>query len=115
MNTKFARVLLSVFLAAALVAVPAWASGPFHALRFRNLGPAVAGGRVTSVVGLAGDPALYYVGTAGGGVWKTTDGGMSWRNVFDHGPTISIGAVALVPGHPKEKRRSKENQKLQNK
>jgi photosystem II stability/assembly factor-like uncharacterized protein len=100
MNTKFARVLLSVFLAAALGAVPAWASGPFHALRFRNLGPAVAGGRVTSVVGVAGDPALYYVGTAGGGVWKTTDGGMSWRNVFDHGPTISIGAVALVPGHP---------------
>ena len=99
MNTKLTKALLFL-LCAGFLAGPAMAAGPFHALRFRNLGPAVAGGRVTSVVGVAGNPGLYYVGTAGGGVWKTTDGGMSWRNVFDHGPTLSIGAVALVPGHP---------------
>ncbi len=85
------------------LAGPAWATwghGPFRHLAFRNLGPAVAGGRVTSVVGVAGNRNLYYVGTAGGGVWKTTNGGDSWQNIFDHGPTASIGAVTLDPHHP---------------
>lgn len=99
------KILLPILLGAAFltVAVPAWATwskGPFRHLTFRNIGPAVAGGRVTSVVGVPGNRNLYYVGTAGGGVWKTTNGGDSWRNVFDHEPTMSIGAVALDPGHP---------------
>lgn len=77
-----------------------WAQGPFRHLAFRNIGPSIAGGRVTSVVGVAGNRNLYYVGTAGGGVWKTTNGGDSWKNVFDHAATTSIGAVSLDPGHP---------------
>jgi hypothetical protein len=44
-------------------------------LKFRNLGPAAAGGRVTAVAGVPDDPALYYAGSAAGGVFKTTDGG----------------------------------------
>lgn len=94
--------LIGAALLPAVAATPpagAAAHGPFHSLRFRNLGPAVAGGRVTSVLGVAGDAALYYVGTAGGGVWKTTDGGSSWKPVFDHGPTQSIGAMALAGGN----------------
>ncbi len=75
-------------------------SGPFHGLKFRDLGPAVAGGRVTSVLGVAGNPALYYVGAAGGGVWKTQDGGMTWKAIFTHEPTQSIGAMALAGGNP---------------
>jgi photosystem II stability/assembly factor-like uncharacterized protein len=69
-------------------------------LRFRNLGPANAGGRVAAVAGAPGNPNVIYVGAAGGGVWKTTDGGISWRAIWDNMPTASIGAIALAPQNP---------------
>ncbi len=69
-------------------------------IAFRNIGPSIAGGRVSSVVGVPGKPGIYYVGSAGGGVWKTTDGGDSWTAVFADQPTSSIGAVALAPSNP---------------
>ena len=72
----------------------------FHNLRFRNLGPAVAGGRITSVVGVPGDPSLYYAGAGGGGVFKSVNGGITWKAVFEHEATSSIGAVALAPSNP---------------
>ncbi len=68
--------------------------------KFRNLGPAVAGGRVAAVVGVPGQPNIYYIGAGGGGVWKTTDGGNSWDAVFKDQPTASIGAIALAPSNP---------------
>ncbi len=68
--------------------------------KFRNLGPAAAGGRVAAVAGIAGDPSVYYVGAAAGGVWKTTDGGVTWKAVFEKEPTASIGAIALAPSNP---------------
>ena len=49
---------------------------------------------------MPGKPGVYYVGSAGGGVWKTTDGGDSWTAVFADQPTSSIGAVALAPSNP---------------
>ena len=67
---------------------------------FRNIGPSVAGGRVSQVVGIAGDPDTYYVGAAAGGVWKTTNGGMTWKDVFARQPVASIGAIALAPSNP---------------
>ncbi|MGH8161857.1 MAG: WD40/YVTN/BNR-like repeat-containing protein, partial [Gammaproteobacteria bacterium] len=72
------------------------------ALTFRNIGPAVAGGRVTSVVGIPGKANIYYVGTAGGGVWKTTNGGNSWTQLLTHADSSSIGAVALAPSNPND-------------
>src|SRR5947207_5896093 len=69
-------------------------------VKFRNLGPSVAGGRVAAVVGVPGDRNTYYVGAAAGGVWKTTDGGDSWEAVFKDQPTASIGALALAPSNP---------------
>src|SRR3989449_753419 len=69
-------------------------------LKFRNLGPAVGGGRVTAVAGIPGDPNTYYAGAAAGGVWKTTDGGNSWDAIFADQPTASVGAVALAPSNP---------------
>ena len=56
----------------------------FRQLHFRDLGPAEAGGRVAAVVGIPGNPNVYYVGAAGGGVWKTTDGGTHWKAIFQH-------------------------------
>ncbi|MCE5234198.1 MAG: hypothetical protein ABFC67_01515 [Mizugakiibacter sp.] len=73
---------------------------PFAHLAARNIGPASAGGRVAAVAGIAGDPRTYYVGAGGGGVFKTTDGGLSWKPVFEHEATSSIGAIALAPGNP---------------
>ncbi len=72
----------------------------FSNLEFRNLGPAVGGGRVASVVGIPGNPNIYYVGAAGGGVFKTENGGFSWKPIFEHESTSSIGVVALAPSDP---------------
>jgi photosystem II stability/assembly factor-like uncharacterized protein len=69
-------------------------------LKFRDLGPASAGGRVTSVVGIPGNPAVYYAGAAAGGVFKSIDGGLTWKAIFEHGNTASIGAIALAPSNP---------------
>ena len=67
-------------------------------LKFRHIGP--IGNRVISVTGIAGDPMTYYVGAASGGIWKTTDGGLQWRPVFDAQRVHSIGALALAPSEP---------------
>lgn len=72
----------------------------FKHLELRNLGPAVAGGRVSAVAGIPGNPRVYYVGAAGGGVFKTTDGGLHWKPIFEHEATSSIGAIALAPSNP---------------
>jgi photosystem II stability/assembly factor-like uncharacterized protein len=71
----------------------------YSAMRWRLLGPYRAG-RVTAVAGISGDPAVYYMGTPGGGVWKTTDGGRVWNPIFDDQHVASIGAVALAPSNP---------------
>lgn len=64
-------------------------------LRFRFIGP--EGNRATAVVGEPGNPLTAYVGAASGGVWKTQDGGVHWRAVFDSEPSQAIGALALAP------------------
>src|ERR1041385_1898354 len=65
------------------------------ALRFRNIGP--VGNRLTSVVGIPGQPNIYYVGAASGGIWKTIDGGVHWEPIFDSQPVSSIGALDRFP------------------
>src|SRR5712692_3334447 len=68
------------------------------AMRYRYIGP--VGNRVTSVVSVPGQPNIYYVGAASGGIFKTTDGGIHWESIFDQQPVSSIGALAIAPSDP---------------
>jgi hypothetical protein len=72
----------------------------FERLEWRNIGPAYMSGRVADVEGVPGNPYLVYVASASGGLWKTTNGGVSWRPVFERQGTISIGDIALEPNNP---------------
>jgi photosystem II stability/assembly factor-like uncharacterized protein len=75
-------------------------SGPFGGLRWRNIGPN-RGGRSIAAAGSASRPYEYYFGATGGGLWKTTDGGTTWRPVTDGQiPHSSVGAVAVAPSNP---------------
>ena len=73
--------------------------GPLDQLKFRLIGPS-AGGRVSRAAGVPGDPLTYYLGAASGGVWKSNDGGLTWKPIFDDQPTSSIGALAVAPSDP---------------
>lgn len=68
-------------------------------LHWRMLGP-FRGGRVTAVAGVPGQPATYYFGTPGGGIWKSTSGGQVWKPIFDATGVNSIGSLAVAPSHP---------------
>ncbi|MGB5720281.1 MAG: hypothetical protein WBM34_06250, partial [Woeseiaceae bacterium] len=62
-------------------------------LQYRLVGPA-SGGRTTRVVGIPDDPLTYYLSTAAGGVWKSSNGGLQWASIFDDQPVSSIGSIA---------------------
>src|ERR1051325_6785977 len=72
--------------------------GPWHGLTWRLIGP-FRGGRVLAVSGVVGDQHTYYFGGTGGGVWKSTDGGLTWRPMTDKVKDMapSIGAIAVAP------------------
>ncbi len=93
------RVLLSVVLFTSQ-AVAESKTSPLSSLEFRNIGPAIMGGRVADVEGVPGSPRVVYVGAASGGVWKTDDGGITWKPLFDNEAVSSIGDIALEPGNP---------------
>lgn len=66
-------------------------------LEFRNIGPAIMGGRATDIEGVPGQPGLIYAATGSGGLWKTTNGGVSWKALFERERVYSIGDIALDP------------------
>ncbi|MBI1193975.1 MAG: hypothetical protein GC205_12520 [Bacteroidetes bacterium] len=69
-------------------------------LGIRSVGPAGMSGRVTAIAVVREDPSILYVGTASGGLWKSTSGGIAWQPIFDQQPTQAIGAVAIDPQNP---------------
>jgi len=74
-------------------------SATFGAIEARPIGPAVTSGRITTIDGVASDPKIIYAGAAGGGVWKSLNGGTTFRPIFDK-YTQSIGAIAIDQAHP---------------
>ena len=106
----FAKISLGLLLATGLVSgsVPARGDdaaaksdeqGPFHELKYRSIGPAT-GGRVCRVAGVPGNPLIYFAATASGGVWRSLDGGLSWKCVTDKLPTSTAGSIAIAASDP---------------
>jgi photosystem II stability/assembly factor-like uncharacterized protein len=73
-------------------------SALFDQLKFRYIGS--VGNRATAVVSLPGNPNIWYVGAASGGIFKSTDGGIHWDPIFDSEPVSSIGSLAIAPSDP---------------
>ncbi len=75
--------------------------GPWKGMQYRLVGP-FRGGRVVAVSGVVGEDNVYYFGAVAGGVWKTTNGGLSWKPVFDKQKDASpaIGAIAVAESDP---------------
>jgi len=68
------------------------------AIEGRHIGP--VGNRVVAASGVPGDPQVYYVGAAAGGIWKTTDAGIHWEPIFDDQDVAAVGALAVAPSDP---------------
>ncbi len=102
MHSAPLRFALALFV---LAAAPAWTDdeakekGPLAGLEYRLVGPFI-GGRVSRAVGVPGDPRTYYAATASGGVWKSVDGGYTWKPVFDEEIDSSIGSIAVALSDP---------------
>jgi photosystem II stability/assembly factor-like uncharacterized protein len=110
MRARLARLLILLFSLDVVVTAGGTAQTPaapasydtslYRALVWREVGP-FRGGRVTAVGGVIDQPLVYYLGAAGGGVWKTVDGGLTWRPASDKALAAgSIGAIAVAPSDP---------------
>jgi photosystem II stability/assembly factor-like uncharacterized protein len=72
---------------------------PFKGMKYRLVGP-FRGGRSLTAAGIPGDATTYYFGATGGGVWKSSDGAMTWTSVFDKEGTGAIGSLAVAASNP---------------
>jgi photosystem II stability/assembly factor-like uncharacterized protein len=87
---------ITTFCAAVLVRAQQQQISPdvYNEMKFRYIGP--VGNRATAVAGIPGNPNVYYVGAASGGIFKSTDGGIHWDPIFDEQPVSSIGSLAVA-------------------
>ncbi|UCH97784.1 MAG: hypothetical protein JSV88_13285, partial [Candidatus Aminicenantes bacterium] len=74
-------------------------SAIFGDIKARNIGPAVMSGRITDIQCVENNPDIIYIGTASGGLWKSTDKGITFEPVFDK-YTMSIGCITIDPKNP---------------
>ncbi len=95
--TSFRRLLSVAVLLAPALPAQGIDSATLSGLRWRSVGPAVFEGRVSDVVGIGAPSRTYFVAAAAGGIWKTTNDGVTYRPVFDDKPVISMGALAIAP------------------
>ena len=71
----------------------------FRGMKYRLIGP-FRGGRSLTAAGIPGDPTTYYFGATGGGVWKSTDGAITWTPIFEHDGSPAIGSLAVAVSDP---------------
>src|SRR5690606_40156409 len=72
-------------------------SATLAGFRWRSIGPANMGGRIADIAGIPSPSRTFFVAAAGGGIWKTTNAGTTFRPVFDHERVVSMGALAIAP------------------
>ncbi|MBW4698360.1 MAG: hypothetical protein KME03_10805 [Aphanocapsa lilacina HA4352-LM1] len=99
-RAKILAVSVLVSLLGALPAAAAYDKLFFAGMKARNVGPGNMSGRVAAVAAVTAQPEIIYIGTATGGVWKSTNGGTTWKPIFDEQDTSSIGAVAVFQPQP---------------
>src|SRR6185437_9197559 len=98
MSQMLRRFLMILAVAAAVALAQAPAPAVYSQMRWRYIGP--AGNRTDAVAGVPGDPNVYYAGSASGGIFKSTDGGIHWAPIFDAEPVQSIGSIAVAASDP---------------
>lgn len=69
-------------------------------MKARNIGPGGMSGRITTIDAVVSNPSIIYAGSASGGVWKSTSGGINWEPIFDKESVLSIGALAVQQDNP---------------
>ena len=74
----------------------------WETFRWRSVGPTNMGGRVTDVEGLPSPSKTFYVATAAGGIWKTTNNGITFRSIFNEARVAAMGDIAIAPGDPSQ-------------
>ena len=97
-SVKLTRLLVACGLSISFFVPGALAQPAFESalknLKFRSIGPATMGGRVDDIAVVESDPRIIYVGAAGGGLFKTVNGGITWQALFEDQPNPSIGDIA---------------------
>lgn len=72
----------------------------FKSMKTRNVGPSGMSGRITAIDAVDADPSIIYAGSASGGLWKSTSGGINWEPIFDDQKVHSIGAISIYQKNP---------------
>ena len=90
----------SAFAASSALAQQPVSEADLAAFQPRHIGPALTGGRIHDVEALPHDPSTIYVATASGGLWKSTNRGITWSNLWEHMPTSTFGDVAVAASNP---------------
>src|SRR5712672_2787020 len=98
--SRLAALVALVLLAVLVAFTPARSQtratqSPFDDLHFRDIGPAAAGGRIHDLQIDPKNPAILYAGAATGGIWKSTNKGVTWKDVFGRQPDNTFGALAI--------------------
>src|SRR5581483_4148727 len=101
MRYRFSALVVVLFAAFGVQLILGQSSaGPFDSLHFRSIGPASMSGRIADLAVYEANPAIFYVGTAHGGVWKTVNAGTTFEAQFQDVSLMSIGDVTISQSNP---------------